>query len=100
MNPDDPRARRTRARLREAALSLAAGAAPGTLGVAAIARAAGVNRATVYAHYRDVDELLTDAMEDALSQAARAAAVCPLGAPPDRPPPPLRDLLDRLAAHP
>ncbi|WP_420157804.1 TetR/AcrR family transcriptional regulator C-terminal domain-containing protein [Nocardiopsis sp. CNT-189] len=99
MNPDDPRARRTRARLREAALTLAADADPGTLGVAAIARTAGVNRATVYAHYRDADELLTDAMEDALSQAARAAAVCPLDAPPDRAPAPIRDLFEHVAAN-
>ncbi|WP_017594998.1 TetR/AcrR family transcriptional regulator [Nocardiopsis potens] len=99
MNPDDPRAQRTRARLREAALTLAADADPGTLGVAAIARTAGVNRATVYAHYRDADELLTDAMEDALSQAARAAAVCPLDAPPDRAPAPIRDLFEHVAAN-
>ncbi|MFC7742476.1 TetR-like C-terminal domain-containing protein [Nocardiopsis composta] len=38
-------------------------------------------------------------MEDALSQAARAAAVCPLDAPPDRAPAPLRELFEHVAAN-
>jgi len=99
VNPDDPRAQRTRARLRAAILHLAARHDPAALTMAAVARQAEVNRATVYQHYPDLDALLTDAMEDAVTHLARAAASCPLDAPRDHAPPPLLELFGHVAAN-
>ncbi|WP_433356263.1 TetR/AcrR family transcriptional regulator [Microtetraspora malaysiensis] len=99
MNPDDPRAQRTRARLRAAILDLAADKELGAITMAEVARCAGVNRATVYLHFPDVDALVTDAMEDTIAQIARAAALCPRDAPPDRAPEPLIDLFEHVAAR-
>lgn len=67
--------------------------------MAAVARRASVNRATIYAHYRDQDELVTDAMEEAVAQVARAAGLCPLDAPPDRAPEQLVDLFEHVAVN-
>lgn len=97
MNPDDPRAQRSRARLRTAILELAAAKEPTAITMSEVARHAGVNRATVYQHYPDVDALVTDAMEDALAHVARAAALCPLDAPPDEVPPPLHALFQHVS---
>lgn len=97
VNPDDPRARRTRARLRAAALDLAARQEIASITVSALAKRAEVNRATVYLHYPDVDALVTDAMDDAVAAVARAAALCPLDAPPDRAPEPLAELFTHVA---
>jgi AcrR family transcriptional regulator len=99
MPPQDPRARRTRASLRAAALQLAGEQDPATLTLSAVATRAGVNRATVYLHYPDLDALFADAMEDAVATVARAAALCPLDAPPDSAPPPLVELFEHVAAH-
>ncbi|MFI6924710.1 TetR/AcrR family transcriptional regulator [Nonomuraea spiralis] len=99
MNPDDPRARRTRARLKAAVLELAARQELGSITMSALAQHAEVNRATVYLHYSDVEALVTDAMEDAVAAVARAAALCPLDAPRDRPPAPLAELFDHVAAN-
>ncbi|MFI6574644.1 TetR/AcrR family transcriptional regulator [Nocardiopsis sp. NPDC050513] len=97
MNPDDPRVQRTRDRLRAALRSLATGHRLGSLTVAAVARHAGVNRATVYQHYPDLDALVADTMEDAVAHVARCAELCPLDVPGDRPPEPLVDLFARVA---
>lgn len=99
VNPDDPRAQRTRARLRAAVLDLAVERDLGTLTVSEVAKRAEVNRATVYLHYPDIDALATDAMEDAVAHVARAAALCPLDAPRDRAPAPLADLFTHLEAN-
>ncbi|MFF4771332.1 TetR/AcrR family transcriptional regulator [Microtetraspora fusca] len=99
MNPDDPRAQRTRARLRAAILDLAADKELGSITMAEVARRADVNRATVYLHFPDVDALVTDAMEDTVAQIARAAALCPRDAPRDRAPEPLTDLFEHVAAR-
>ncbi|BCJ35343.1 hypothetical protein Athai_28460 [Actinocatenispora thailandica] len=99
MNPDDPRARRTRAALRDAALTLAAEQPPATVTVAAIAAAAGVNRATVYQHYPDRDALLADAMGDAVTAVVDQAALCPLRATGTVPPEPLVRLFEHIAAR-
>ncbi|GAA3155156.1 helix-turn-helix domain-containing protein [Nonomuraea salmonea] len=80
---------RTRARLKEAVRDLAAHQEPAAITMSALAKRAEVNRATIYLHYPDVDALVTDAMEDTLAAVARAAALCPLDAPP-RPRPPIR----------
>lgn len=99
MPPDDPRALRTRASLRAAALELAGERDPGTLTLSGVATRAGVNRATVYLHYPDLDALLADAMEDAVATVARAAQLCPLDAPPGTAPPPLVELFEHVRAH-
>ncbi|WP_043627416.1 TetR/AcrR family transcriptional regulator [Nonomuraea candida] len=99
MNSDDPRAQRTRARLKAAVLELAAEQELATITMSALARRAEVNRATVYLHYPDVDSLVTDAMEDAVAAVARAAALCPLDAPRDRAPDPLAELFEHVSAN-
>ncbi|WP_180903489.1 TetR/AcrR family transcriptional regulator [Nonomuraea indica] len=99
MNPDDPRAQRTRARLRAAVLDLAAEHEFGSITMSAVARRAEVNRATVYLHYPDLDALVTDAMDDTISHVARAAALCPLDSPRDHAPEPLVTLFGHVAAH-
>ncbi|MFE3459031.1 TetR/AcrR family transcriptional regulator [Nocardiopsis aegyptia] len=116
MNPDDPRVQRTRDRLRAALRSLAAEHELRSLTIAAVAREAGVNRATVYQHYGDLDALVADTMESAAAHVARCADHCPLdrvrdrdassGAGPssadqvrDLPPEPLVDLFEHVAEH-
>ncbi|WP_083975598.1 TetR/AcrR family transcriptional regulator [Kitasatospora mediocidica] len=74
----DPRVRRTRALLRAAVLELATERDPDTITIAHVAERATVNRATVYQHYRDRDELLLDAMEDELTSLVALVARCPL----------------------
>lgn len=97
MNLDDPRARRTRARLRAALLSLTDERELGDVTMSAVARRAEVNRATVYQHYADLDALVADAMDDAVAHVARCAALCPLDAPRDSAPAPLVDLFAHVA---
>lgn len=99
MNRDDPRARRTRASLRAAVLDLAGERDPAALTLSAVAARAQVHRATVYLHYPDLDALLTDAMEDAVAELARAAALCPLDAPRDAAPAQLVALFEHVAAR-
>ena len=99
MSADDPRARRTRASLRAAALDLAGERDPAALTLSAVATRAGVNRATVYLHYPDLDALFADAMEDAVATVARSAALCPLDDPPGSAPPPLVELFEHVTAH-
>jgi AcrR family transcriptional regulator len=99
VNPDDPRVQRTRDRLRAALRTLAAEHELGSLTIAAVAREAGVNRATVYQHYADLDALVADTMEGAAAHVAHCADLCPLDLPDDRPPAPLVDLFDHVAEH-
>jgi AcrR family transcriptional regulator len=99
MPPDDPRARRTRASLRAAALELAGEHDPAAITLSAVASRAGVNRATVYLHYPDLDALFADAMEEAVTTVARAAQLCPLDAPAGTTPPALVELFEHVGAH-
>ncbi|MEU3308569.1 TetR/AcrR family transcriptional regulator [Nocardiopsis sp. NPDC055551] len=99
MNPDDPRVRRTRQRLRAALLSLAAEQELATVTMAAVARRAEVNRATAYQHYADLDGLVADAMEDAVAHVARCAVLCPLDTPGDATPEPLVDLFAHVVEN-
>ena len=99
MNPDDPRVRRTRERLRTALLSLATEQELASITMAAVARRAEVNRATAYQHYTDLDALVADAMEDAVAHVTRCATSCPLDAPGDRTPEPLVDLFTHVAEN-
>ncbi|WP_406383624.1 TetR/AcrR family transcriptional regulator [Streptomyces sp. NBC_01618] len=97
MNLDDPRAQRSRARLRTTILELAAVKDPAAITMSEVAKRAGVNRATVYQHFPDVNALLTDAMEEAMTHVARAAALCPLDARRDDAPQPLNALFRHIA---
>ncbi len=97
MNLDDPRAQRSRARLRAAILELAAVKDPAAMTMSEVAKHAGVNRATVYQHFPDVNALITDAMEDTVAHVAHAAALCPLDAPKDEVPQPLGTLFQHIA---
>lgn len=56
----DPRIDRTRRRLRRAAVELASRAPLGELSVAELTARAGINRATFYAHYRSIAEVVCD----------------------------------------
>ena len=97
MNPDDPRVRRTRERLRAALLSLSEERELSSLTMSAVARRAEINRATAYQHYADLDALVADAMEDAVSHVAECAALCPLDSPDGTTPAPLVDLFSHVA---
>ncbi|MFK0156898.1 TetR/AcrR family transcriptional regulator [Streptomyces sp. NPDC090499] len=95
----DPRVLRTRALLRTAALELASERDADTITMADIAERATVNRATVYQHYKDRDELLLAAMESEITALARAAACCPLAYPPDRMPTELVELFRHVESN-
>ncbi|MFD3688421.1 TetR/AcrR family transcriptional regulator [Nocardiopsis sp. NPDC058631] len=99
MNLDDPRARRTRDRLRAALLSLATERELNDVTMSAVARHAEVNRATAYQHYADLDALIADAMDDAVAHVARCAALCPLDAPRGLAPEPLVDLFTHVSEN-
>ncbi|SME93370.1 TetR/AcrR family transcriptional regulator [Streptomyces sp. Amel2xC10] len=70
--PEDPRAARTRARLREALLQECAERPLAEVGVAALVRRAGVGRATFYVHYADLEALAVDACADVVREAVEA----------------------------
>src|SRR5207253_5494560 len=67
--PADPRAARTRERLREALLEECAERPLAEVGVAALVRRAGVGRATFYVHYADLEALAVDACADVVREA-------------------------------
>ncbi|MES9593414.1 TetR/AcrR family transcriptional regulator [Streptomyces sp. NPDC094045] len=92
----DPRVQRTRALLRAAVLDLATEHEPGSLTIAHVAERATINRATVYQHYRDLDELLLDAMENELAGLVGLVARCPLVVLPQDMPPAFVDILDHV----
>ncbi|HEX5542924.1 MAG TPA: TetR/AcrR family transcriptional regulator [Micromonospora sp.] len=98
MEPVDPRTRRTRESLRDAVRDLAFERELSDITMAQVAQRAGVNRATVYLHYPDLDMLLADAVEEEVARLARAAALCPLEAPRDVAPQPLVDLFEQVAS--
>ncbi len=58
----DARIAQTRSRLTEAILELAATTPVSSISVAAVARRAGINRATFYDHYSSPSDLLADAL--------------------------------------
>ncbi|WP_157876994.1 TetR/AcrR family transcriptional regulator, partial [Streptomyces graminilatus] len=70
--PEDPRAARTRAKLREALLAECAEHPLAEIGVAALVRRAGVGRATFYVHYPDLEALAVDACADVVREAVDA----------------------------
>ena len=99
VNLDDPRVQRTRSRLRTAILELATEQGLDAVTIAAVAKRAEINRATVYLHYPDIDALAVDAMNDAVAHVTRAATLCPLDAPRGQPPAPLLDLFEHIEAN-
>ncbi|GAA1291449.1 TetR/AcrR family transcriptional regulator [Streptomyces sanglieri] len=76
----DPRARRTRAQLRRAVLDLSTERDLDTVTMADIAERAEVNRATVYLHYKDREDLLLDATDSTMSGIVDAVRACRLTA--------------------
>jgi AcrR family transcriptional regulator len=72
MTPEDPRAARTRAKLRRALLEECAERPLEDVGVAALVRRAGVGRATFYVHYADLEALAVDACADVVRDAVEA----------------------------
>ncbi|MFE6974808.1 TetR/AcrR family transcriptional regulator [Streptomyces sp. NPDC057682] len=95
----DPRVQRTRALLRAAVLELATEREPESITIARVAERATINRATVYQHYRDRDELLLDAMDNELAGLVGLVARCPLVVLPHAVPPAFVDILDHVDAH-
>ncbi|SPF04918.1 TetR/AcrR family transcriptional regulator [Streptomyces sp. MA5143a] len=72
MTAEDPRAARTRAKLREALLDECARRPLEEVSVAALVRRAGVGRATFYVHYADLEALAVDACADVVREAVEA----------------------------
>jgi AcrR family transcriptional regulator len=74
----DPRARRTRALLRAAVLDLSMEKDLDGITMIDIAERAEVNRATVYLHYKDREDLMLDATESTMEGVVEAARACRL----------------------
>ena len=96
--PEDPRAARTRARLREALLAECAERPLEEVGVAALVRRAGVGRATFYVHYPDLEALAVDACADVVREAVEALHAWRGRPDPVRAPPALAEFF--ALAHP
>ncbi|MFE4453835.1 TetR/AcrR family transcriptional regulator [Streptomyces sp. NPDC056796] len=93
----DPRTARTRARLREALLDACADRPLDRVGVADVARRAGVGRATFYLHYDDLRALAVDACAGVVREAVEALHAWGRTPPgPDAPPPELLTLLQEI----
>lgn len=70
--PADPRAARTREKLRRALLDECAERSLAEVGVAALVRRAGVGRATFYVHYDGLEALAVDACADVVREGVEA----------------------------
>ncbi|MFF4255672.1 TetR/AcrR family transcriptional regulator [Streptomyces sp. NPDC001663] len=97
--PEDPRAARTRARLREALLAECAERPLAEVGVAALVRRAGVGRATFYVHYADLEALAVDACADVVREAVEALHSWTGRPDPVHAPPELAEFFASLAPH-
>ncbi|MFJ3230862.1 TetR/AcrR family transcriptional regulator [Streptomyces sp. NPDC086787] len=97
--PGDPRAARTRARLRTALLEECAERPLEEVGVAALVRRAGVGRATFYVHYDSLEALATDACADVVREAVEALHAWRGRPDPVQAPPALREFFAGLAPH-
>lgn len=96
----DPRTARTKARLRESLFAECAQRPLAEVGVSAVARRAGVGRATFYLHYEDLTALAVDACADvvhAAVDALHAWQTDPAALPPVRPPAALAEFLGGAA---
>ncbi|GLF92749.1 TetR/AcrR family transcriptional regulator [Streptomyces yaizuensis] len=97
--PADPRAARTRARLRQALLDECARRPLAEVSVAVLVRRAGVGRATFYLHYGDLDALAVDACADVVRDAVDALHAWHGTPDPASPPPALAAFFTALAPH-
>ncbi|WP_329116537.1 TetR/AcrR family transcriptional regulator [Streptomyces sp. NBC_01353] len=82
----DPRAARTRAKLRAALLEECAERPLDEVGVASLVRRAGIGRATFYLHYTDLQALAVDACADVVREAVDALHAWRGTPAPDAPP--------------
>jgi AcrR family transcriptional regulator len=96
---EDPRAARTRAKLRRALLDECAERALAEVGVAALVRRAGVGRATFYLHYADLEALAVDACADVVREAVDALHAWRGTPDPASPPPALVEFFAGLLPH-
>ncbi|MEV7242544.1 TetR/AcrR family transcriptional regulator [Streptomyces sp. NPDC093248] len=96
---EDPRAARTRARLRAALLKECAERPLAEVGVAALVRRAGVGRATFYVHYDGLEALAVDACADVVREAVDALHAWRGRPDPVHAPPALREFFAGLAPH-
>lgn len=97
--PEDPRAARTRERLRRALLDECAERPLSEVGVAALVRRAGVGRATFYVHYADLEALAVDACADVVREAVEALHAWRGRPDPVHAPPALAEFFASLAPH-
>lgn len=97
--PEDPRAARTRARLRAALLQECALRPLEEVGVAALVRRAGVGRATFYVHYPDLEALAVDACADVVREAVEALHAWQGRPDPVRAPAALAEFFGSLTPH-
>ncbi|MET7689349.1 TetR/AcrR family transcriptional regulator [Streptomyces sp. NPDC005483] len=97
--PEDPRAARTRARLREALLAECAERPLEEVGVAALVRRAGVGRATFYVHYDGLEALAVDACADVVRDAVEALHAWRGRPDPVHAPPALAEFFASLTPH-
>jgi len=95
----DPRAERTRAKLRRALLQECSERQLEEVGVATLARRAGVGRATFYVHYADLEDLAVDACADVVREAVDALHAWRGRADPVHPPPALPAFFVGLVPH-
>ncbi len=96
---EDPRAARTRARLRQGLLEECAEQPLSAIGVAAVVRRAGVGRATFYVHYTDLEALAVDACADVVREAVDALHAWRGIPDPAAPPPALAAFLTALLPY-
>ncbi|GAB2910439.1 TetR/AcrR family transcriptional regulator [Streptomyces heilongjiangensis] len=99
MTTEDPRAARTRAKLREALLDECARRPLDEVSVAALVRRAGVGRATFYVHYADLEALAVDACADVVREAVEALHAWRGRPDPVRAPAALVDFFAALTPH-
>lgn len=97
--PEDPRAARTRQRLREALLAECAERPLAEVGVAALVRRAGVGRATFYVHYADLEALAVEACADVVREAVEALHSWTGRPDPVHAPPALAEFFASLTPH-
>ncbi|MFE5485834.1 TetR/AcrR family transcriptional regulator [Streptomyces sp. NPDC056527] len=95
----DPRAARTRAKLRAALLEECAERPLDEVGVAAVVRRAGIGRATFYLHYADLQALAVDACAGVVREAVDALHAWRGTPAPDAPPAALPAFFAEVAPH-
>jgi AcrR family transcriptional regulator len=91
----DPRIARTRSSLHEALLGLCRESDYASVSISDITDAAGLNRSTFYQHYADKEELLADALDSFVEQAAAQIEAKALNAPGADP----REMIHKFVEH-